>query len=166
MIRHRTKHWGTRNWNAVRGVLGDYTGGPATFQNDARFHVESDYLDQGGAPAIAYHAGVDYNGDVYIFNDGDDLTWHCDGGQNSVWYGVVFRGSAGGMTAAQRRSMRWLAKALLDGKVPGAKKLAQRRSTTHKHVNATSCPGIKGEEQYRAIFAGQGLKFWESPPKP
>jgi len=163
---HPSKRWGKRNWNAVRGVLGHYTGGPATFQNDARFHVQSNYLDQGGAPAIAYHAGIDYDGTIFIFNDGDDLTWHCDGGQNAVWYGVVFRGNATGMTFNQRRSMKWLVAALRDGKLLGAPALKQHRATTHKHVNSTSCPGVKGEEQYRSIFADQKLSFWDNPPRP
>lgn len=163
---HRTKRWEHRNWSGVRGVLGHYTGGPATFQADARYHVLGPYLSPTGAPAIAYHAGIDYNGDVYIFNNGVDITWHCNGGQNTVWYGVVFRGNATGMTLAQRRSMRWLVAAINDGKLLGAPKLVQHRATTHRHVNATSCPGVKGEAQYRAIFAARKLAWWENPPRP
>lgn len=165
--RHRSKNWGKRPWSGVRGVLGHYTGGPASFQADAQFHVRSNYLSAGGAPAIAYSAGIDYDGTIYVFNDHDDLTWHCDGGQNAVWYGVVFRGAAGGMTLAQRRSMRWLVKKLKSGGlVKGMPALAQKRATTHQHVNSTSCPGVKGEAQYRDVFSQNGYSFWNNPPRP
>lgn len=153
--RHRSRRWGTRSKDAIVAKLGHYTGGPASFVADARFHVESNYLDQGGAPAIAYTLGVDKDGTLFVFNEWADVTWHCDGGHNTDTLGVVFRGAAEGPTLAQRKTLRWLWDHLAAGTFkPFAGEAAWPRlvrSTTHRHVNSTSCPGEKGEAFYRSI---------------
>jgi hypothetical protein len=149
--RHRTKRWGTRVRGEIVAKLGHYTGGPASFQSDAGFHVNSDYLDQGGAPAIAYTLGIDKDGTIFVFNPWNAITWHCDGGKNTVTLGIVFRGAAEGPTLAQRRSLKWLWKALEQGTLGFDFPPMPVASTTHQHVNSTSCPGVKGEAFYRSI---------------
>jgi hypothetical protein len=164
MVRHKTRRWGKRNWANVDYILGHYTGNMVPFQNDASFHVNTGYLSPGGAPAIAYGIGVDVNGVVYIFNEHDDLTWHCNGGRNTNTLGIVFQGNADGMTLAQRKAIDWLVKRLRDGKLGyGYPKMNHRKATTHRHVKATSCPGETGESQYRKIFAAAGLAFDINP---
>lgn len=150
--RHPSRTWDKRT--AVRAVVGHYTGGPASFLADARFHVQSSYLTAGGAPAIAYAIGVDKDGALFVFNDWQDVTWHCDGGQNTATLGIVFRGGAEGPTLAQRRTLAWLIRALASGtfRPTSADKVWPRIEllTTHRHVRATSCPGERGEAFYRA----------------
>ena len=151
---------GPGQWQ-VRGVpygkLGHHTGGPGSFVADARFHTQSSYLTAGGAPALAYHVGIDADGSVLVFNDWRYLTWHCDGGQNQRWLGVVLRGNTdrGSLTAAQRRSLRWLWARLEAGTFRPFKAEAPwpqlLPSTTHRHVNSTSCPGTPGEALYRQL---------------
>jgi hypothetical protein len=164
MVRHSAKRWGKRSWGGVDYVLGHYTGNLVPFARDAQFHVKTNYLSPGGAPAIAYHIGIDVSGVVYIFNQHDDLCWHCNGGRNTNTLGIVFMGNHGGMTAAQRKSMDWLVKKLRDGKLGyGYPKLAHKGATTHRHAKPTSCPGDLGEQQYRKIFASAGLIFDTTP---
>lgn len=153
--RHSTRTWGTRTAAEITAKLGHYTGGPASFLSDANFHVNSDYLDKGGAPAIAYTLGIDKDGTLFVFNDWRSVTWHCDGGHNTDTLGIVFRGAAEGPSAAQKATLRWLWKNLAGGtfqpfnKEPAWPKLIP--STTHQHVNSTSCPGVSGEAFYRSI---------------
>lgn len=154
---HHSRHWGKRTASEIVAKLGHYTGGPASFLADAHFHVETDYLDVGGAPAIAYTLGVDKDGTLYVFNDWTSITWHCDGGHNTDTLGVVFRGAAEGPTRAQQMTLRWLWKQLEAGtfKPFNDENVWPRlvRSTTHRHVNATSCPGDEGEAFYRQASA-------------
>jgi peptidoglycan hydrolase-like protein with peptidoglycan-binding domain len=157
--RHPYKKWGKRSRGAILALLGHYTGGPASFIADARFHVRTDYLDEGGAPALAYAIGIDKSGDVYVFNDFDDVTWHCDGGRNTVTLGIVFRGGAEGPNLAQRRALKWVYKALVTGTFGYGYPKMPNLTTTHRHVKATSCPGNVGEEFYRAIARELGLRF-------
>lgn len=151
--RHRYKQWGSRG--PVEIVVGHYTGGPASFQADARFHVFSDYLDEGGAPAIAYALGVDKDGALFVFNDWRAITWHVDAGKNTITLGVVFRGAAEGPTLAQRKTLSWLWARLQAGTfqpVKGEPAWPQIAvTTTHRHVKATSCPGVLGERFYRSV---------------
>lgn len=159
-----TKRWGQRTPATIRYVIGHYTGGPGSFLADAHFHVESPYLSPGGAPAIAYGLGVDYNGDLYVFNDAADITWHC--AWNTLTSGVVFRGGAEGMTRAQERTMAWLlhnAPAGALAKYGWPADAWPSSASTHRHVKDTSCPGEVGEAQYRALFAEAGLRWAESP---
>lgn len=152
---HAARNWEPRAASEIRAKLGHYTGGPASFLSDANFHVHSDYLTKGGAPAIAYHLGVDKDGTLFVFNDWNLITWHCDGGHNTDTLGVVFRGGAEGPTVAQRKTLTWLWKQLAAGTFrPAAHEGVWPRlqaSTTHQHVNATSCPGVKGEAFYRSV---------------
>ena len=148
---HPARDWQKRTFGQVRAIVGHYTGGPASFVADARFHVLSDYLTAGGAPALAYHIGVDKDGTVFVFNEFTDVTWHCDGGRNTETVGIVFRGGAEGPTLAQKRSLRWVVSALEAGTFGyGYPKLAVY-VTTHRHIKPTSCPGEPGEAFYRSI---------------
>lgn len=159
-----SRRWSVRPTSAIRFVIGHYTGGGGSFLADARFHVESPYLSAGGAPAIAYGLGVDYDGTLYVFNDADQVTWHC--GWNTATSGVVFRGGAEGMTAAQERTLAWLFK---QGPAGALAKVGWPASawpdafSTHQHVRATSCPGVKGEVQYRALSDAAGFRWAHDP---
>lgn len=154
---HPWKKWGSRP--VIEAAVGHYTGGPASFVADANFHVKSSYLDTGGAPALAYHLGVDKDGTLFLFNDWQAITWHTDGGKNTVTLGVVFRGGTEGPTAAQAKTLRWLLRQLEAGTFqpvktePAWPKIVV--TTTHRHVKATSCPGERGEVFYRANPAGR-----------
>jgi putative peptidoglycan binding protein/N-acetylmuramoyl-L-alanine amidase-like protein len=147
--------WSRRIAKKIVAKLGHYTGGPGSFLGDARFHTGSSYLTAGGAPALAYHIGVDKDGTLMIFNGWDEITWHCDGGHNGDTLGIVFRGGSEGPSLAQRRTLTWLWKQLGAGTFRPfkAEKIWPRLvpSTTHRHVNSTSCPGEKGEAFYRSI---------------
>lgn len=153
------RSWGKRSRSSIKAILGHYTGGPASFLADAHFHVDTDYLAAGGAPAIAYHLGVDRDGTVYVFNDFDSVTWHCDGGHNTDTLGIVFRGGAEGPSTAQRKSLEWLVRALAHGTLGYSYPEMPDVLTTHRHVNATSCPGELGEAFYRATARKLGLAF-------
>lgn len=161
---HAWKRWDLRPSGRLRYKLGHYTGNDVSFINDARFHVTTDYLDEGGAPSIAYGIGVDTDGTVLVFNDPTVTTWHCDGGFNSYTYGIAFRGGTRGPSAVQRRSLRWLYRALEAGFEP---RKGERwaplpaRDTVHRKVSATSCPGDVGERFYRSI----SLDFHDSPTR-
>jgi len=154
---HPSRNWSVRPLGAIRFLIGHYTGGPASFHNDALFHVRSSYLSRGGAPRIAYHLGVDYDGTILVFNDPEDWTWHC--GWNHATVGIVFRGSSEGPTAAQKRSLRWLIPKLEQGTF-GYDYPPVELGSTHRHVNTTSCPGELGEAFYRATF-----RRWVDNPK-
>jgi len=163
---HAWKRWSTRQSSTVTTIIGHYTGGAGSFLADARFHVESPYLDEGGAPAIAYAIGVDLDGTVYVFNDARDVTWHCDGGRNTDTIGIVFRGGAEGMTPAQERSMAWLLDAAQAGKLEKYGHPASfwpKRLSTHRHVKPTSCPGERGEAQYEAHARKLGYRWTTTP---
>lgn len=153
--RHPSRRWDSRRAQMIRGALGHYTGGQASFVADARFHVTSSYLTRGGAPAIAYTLGVDKDGTLYVFNDWRHVTWHCDGGQNTYWLGVVFRGAAEGPTLAQRRTLTWLWRQLEAGTFQPTQAEPpwprMRDTTVHRKVTATSCPGDRGEAFYRQV---------------
>lgn len=153
--RHASRTWDRRTVSELHTKLGHYTGGPASFVSDANFHVHSDYLTKGGAPAIAYTLGIDKDGTLFVFNEWYSVTWHCDGGHNTDTLGIVFRGAAEGPTAAQRQTLKWLWKQLSGGNFQPFKKEAKWPrlvpSTTHQHVNSTSCPGVSGEAFYRGI---------------
>lgn len=156
---HPWKRWGSRH--GVDIVVGHHTGGPASFIADARFHVQSSYLDTGGAPALAYTLGVDLDGTLFVFNDWQSVTWHCDGGKNTVTLGIVARGNtdATRMPAAQRKTLSWLLRQLAAGTFQPIKSEPRwpkiRVTTTHRHVKATGCPGAVGETFYRANPAGR-----------
>jgi len=161
---HAWKRWDPRPAGSLRYKLGHYTGNEVPFINDASFHVRTDYLDQGGAPSIAYGAGVDRSGAVLVFNDPWVTTWHCDGGFNSYTYGIAFQGGTSGPNAAQRKTLRWLYRELERGFSPrkGEKwKPLPARDTVHRKVNSTSCPGDIGEAFYRRI----SLAFTDRPTK-
>lgn len=145
------RSWSKRSRSAIVALVGHYTGGPASFLADAHFHVDTDYLDEGGAPAIAYHVGVDKDGTVFVFNNFDSVTWHCDGGRNTVTLGIVFRGGAEGPSGAQRKSLEWVVKALTSGTFGYGYPAMPKLVTTHRHIRATSCPGEPGEAWYRKI---------------
>lgn len=158
-LTHPWKRWASRA--DVDIVVGHHTGGPASFQADARFHVQSSYLDQGGAPALAYTLGVDLDGTLFVFNDWQSVTWHCDAGKNTVTLGIVARGDTDvtKMPAAQRKTLSWLLRQLGAGtfqpvvREPRWPRIAV--TTTHRHVKATGCPGRVGETFYRANPAGR-----------
>lgn len=150
---HATRQWETRIATLIVCKLGHYTGGPASFVADANFHVHSDYLTRGGAPAIAYALGVDKDGTLLVFNDWRSVTWHCDGGHNTDTLGVVWRGGSEGPNLAQKNTLRWLW-AQLDAatfKPFGEQWPRLTVATTHRHVNSTTCPGERGERFYRSI---------------
>lgn len=153
---HPYKTWRSRSH--VEAVVGHYTGGPASFVADANFHVKSSYLDAGGAPALAYHLGVDKDGTLFVFNDWQSITWHARSA-NTKGLGVVFRGGSEGPTAAQAKTLRWLLRQIAAGTFQPVK--AEPRwpkiavTTTHRHITATSCPGERGEVFYRANPAGR-----------
>lgn len=159
-----SRRWSQRSLSQITTTVGHYTGGGGTFLADARFHVTSPYLSAGGAPAIAYGLGVDYDGALYVFNDAADITWHC--GWNTPSIGVVFRGGADGMTKAQERTMAWL---LANGPAGALERYGWPAdafpsvATTHRHVRATSCPGEVGEAQYRRLYADAGLRWTTTP---
>lgn len=156
---HRYKQWGSRS--DVDIVVGHHTGGPGSFIADARFHVLSNYLTNGGAPALAYHLGVDLDGTLFVFNDWQDITWHCDGGKNTPTLGITARGNtdATRMPAAQRKTLSWLLRQLETGTFQPVKTEPRwpriAVTTTHRHVKATGCPGEVGERFYRANPAGR-----------
>lgn len=151
---HTSKKWGTRSIVAIRSLLGHYTGNAIPFVNDARFHVNSSYLDAGGAPALAYTIGVDKEGKVDVFNDWSSVTWHCDGGFNTATLGIVFQGGEEGPNAAQKKALTLLVEALRAGTFTVGNDAWPKMDlplTTHRHVNSTSCPGTKGETFYRSL---------------
>lgn len=156
---HRSRRWEKRRIDQIRAKLGHHTGGPGSFVADARFHVNADYLTKGGAPAIAYAIGVDLDGTILVFNDWNSVTWHCDGGHNTDTLGIVVRGNTdrGTLTRAQRRSLAWLWKALSNGDFGFGYPKMPATSTTHRHVNSTSCPGEPGEKLYRSV-SGQHFR--------
>jgi hypothetical protein len=163
--------WGHRGLAQIKGWCGHYTGGQGSFLGDAIFHTTSDYLTDGGAPALAYHAGSDKDGTLRVFNPITRITWHCDGGQNTDWIGLVFIGASEGPSVAQDKTMAYLTARLKDGRdatlnalleIPGGG-LGARQATTHQHVKATSCPGNPGEALYRRLAAEQGLRFADNP---
>ena len=161
-----SKTWASRSVGTITTVIGHYTGGLGSFLADAHFHVESPYLSAGGAPAIAYGLGVDLDGTLYVFNEADQVTWHCDGGRNTDTVGLVFRGAEGGMTTAQQRTMRWLFAQAPAGALdrygwPAA--AFPLRLSTHRHVKATSCPGEVGEAQYAALARECGWAWTTNP---
>lgn len=153
--KHPTRSWDIRSAGQIIAKLGHYTGGPASFVSDANFHVNSGYLSPGGAPALAYTLGIDKDGTLFVFNEWRSVTWHCDGGKNTATLGIVFRGGAEGPTLAQKKTLKWLWHQLDSGTFkpfktePAWPKLVL--STTHRHVNSTSCPGESGENYYRNI---------------
>lgn len=136
--RHPRRRWGRRPPNALRYFVGHYTGGPGSFVADARFHVYSPYLSPGGAPAIAYAIGVDLDGTVFVFNDWNEVTWHC--GWNIPTLGVAGRGG-GAFTRPQRRSLKWVYRALQEGTFGFGYPRLALAGTVHRHVTPTSCPG-------------------------
>lgn len=152
---HKTRHWDRRLPGDLRAKLGHYTGGPASFLADAGFHVNSGYLSPGGAPAIAYTLGIDKDGTLFVFNNWWEVTWHCDGGHNTDTLGIVFRGASEGPTLPQKQTLKWLWKQIANGTFQPVKGEAKWPrlipSTTHRHVNSTFCPGVKGEAFYRSI---------------
>lgn len=154
---HHSKRWATRDASQITMKVGHYTGGPASFLADASFHVRSGYLDDGGAPAIAYHLGVDKDGTLLVFNHWNVVVWHCDGGRNTDTLGIVFRGASEGPNAAQKRTLRWLWRQLEGGAFQPFKSEPPWprvvRSSTHRHIRSTSCPGEKGEAFYLSISA-------------
>jgi hypothetical protein len=150
---HPSRRWDGRALSAIKAQLWHHTGGPATFLADARFHVTSSYLARGGAPAIAYTLGIDRSGTLYVFNDPTSVTWHCDGGHNSDTLGVVILGNLQSTppTLAQKRTAVWLMRALEQGTFApfGGRWPRLTRTTTHRHVNSTTCPGDAGERFIR-----------------
>jgi hypothetical protein len=153
--RHPTKRWDRRDRAAIKHVCGHYTGNSIPFLSDARFHVTSDYLDEGGAPAIAYCLGVDKEGTLFVFNDWQDVVWHCNNGFNTSTLGIVFQGGKEGPNAAQRRVLRWLFKNLRSGKFEAKRgerwPAFPKATTVHRRVNSTTCPGDKGEDFYASL---------------
>lgn len=152
--RHASRRWGRRSILSLRHLCGHYTGNLSSFLADARFHVYSSYLTRGGAPAIAYTIGVERNGDIRVFNDWHDITWHCDGGKNTSTLGIVFLGDARGPTTAQKRALKWLIPALRNGTFKVGRETWPRMNlplTSHRHITSTSCPGDKGERFFRSL---------------
>lgn len=151
---HKMRRWDTRSIVQIKYLLGHYTGNLSTFLADANYHVFTDYLSVGGAPAIAYGIGIERDGDILVFNDWHDVTWHCDGGFNTATLGFVFLGDEGGPNFAQRRSLRWLIPALRDGRFRVAGILWPKMDlplTSHRRVKKTGCPGDKGEDFFRSL---------------
>lgn len=144
--RHRSRRWTKRTSASLQFFVGHYTGGPGSFQADARFHVNSGYLSADGAPALAYHIGVDVDGTVFVFNDWNDVTWHC--AWNTPCVGITGRGG-GHFTRAQKASLKWVYQALRTGKFYGYPRL-DLVGTVHRHITATSCPG-PNEPFYRTL---------------
>jgi hypothetical protein len=145
--RHRKRRWAQRSLVHLQFFVGHYTGGPGSFLADARFQVTSPYLSRGGAPAIAYHIGVDLDGTVFVFNSVTDITWHC--AWNTRCLGIVGRGG-GAFTLAQRNSLRWVYKALQAGTFGHGYPKLELTGTVHRHVTPTSCPG-PNEPFYRTL---------------
>lgn len=159
---HPSRRWGTRSVQMLKGVLGHHTGGPASFFADARFHVFSSYLTSGGAPGLAYPLTVDLDGEIGVWANPADLTWHARGA-NTRWLGAVMRGNldAGPPTLEQRIAMAELLKRLGDGtfKVGNETWPKLPTGTIHRLATPTSCPGKHGEPLYRQWFR----RFDENP---
>ncbi len=149
------RRWGKRPTVGLY-LVGHYTGGLATFQQDARYHQDG----QGWA-YLSYHLGVDVDGNVLVINRPDDWTWHARG-LNWRGVGLSFVGNEAGPNAAQRKALEWLIPRLLDGSF-GYGFPALNVMTTHRHAAAidpgyaTSCPGDNGEEFYRRV-AGKAFR--------
>lgn len=162
---HPTYRWRKRTVAQIEGICGHYTGGLGSFQADAHFHVTSDYLVTGGVESIAYGFGVDKDGTVYVFNDATDLTYHCDGGQNTRLAGIVFRGASEGPSSMQKRALKLLLQGMRQGAFEkyGWPALRGRFLTTHRHVKATTCPGEPGEDYYRLVADYLSIPFVANP---
>ena len=152
--KHAWKKWGTRKRADIMCKVWHFTGNAIPFLADAKFHVFSDYLDQGGAPALAYTIGVPKNGTIEVFNNWQDITWSCR--WNTPSLNIAFQGGEEGPNALQKRAIRWVKGELENGtfkpfKDEPAWPMMPRSDTTHMHVTATACPGTRGEAFYRSI---------------
>lgn len=155
---HPWRDWDKRGVAGLKPV-GHHTGGPASFMADASFHVNSNYLTAGGAPALAYHLTIDLDGEVGVWNNPEDYTWHARGG-NASGVGISVRGNLnnGPMTRAQKIALKELIRQLDAGtfKVNGrtwGPKLPANGGRVHLDYGGTSCPGTYGVPVYRMLFA-------------
>ena len=162
---HPSKTWGFRPISSILGFCGHYTGGHASFQAYSAMHVFGTRLSSTGAPALAYHLAIDFDGTLFVVNDPTDRTWHA-GPANSRWIGLNFNGSSEGMTPAQYEAMDWLLEHGPKGALAPFGWPADafpKVMSSHRHFTPTACPGDRGEAQYKALAAKHGYRFDPNP---
>ncbi|MBC8551507.1 MAG: N-acetylmuramoyl-L-alanine amidase, partial [Candidatus Brocadiales bacterium] len=77
---HPTRKWGTRSLDNLEHIAVHHVGSAnATFESIAKYHSmpgPQNHLSAKGAPGIAYHYGIDRDGECYHLNNDSALCWH------------------------------------------------------------------------------------------
>ena len=134
--KHPSKRYGTRGLHQVKNIVIHHSAvdGKSPWQI-ARFHVESNHLDTGGAPAIAYHFYITERGKIYQTNPLDAVSWHVKN-HNTESIGICLSGNFDNHppTKEQKRSLKRLTKVL-------KRQFPQSRVLQHKDLRPTNCAG-------------------------
>lgn len=172
---HTERKWARRALSDIRGVVFHQAAGVTTAIAAARYHIGPNHLSPDGCPGICYTIFVEPDGQAYLCNDFEDITWSQGSGVvpiegtrgNTNYVSVCFGGDFSGPgypghgdpTKAQIETAGKLWAYLRD-----TLKLAPDALYGHFDFGKPACPGtvlceLIGEIR---IAANKGLKLPES----
>lgn len=138
--RHASRVYPTRDTSIIRGRVWHHTAtsSTATWRNIAYGHVSG--REWAG---IAYHRGIDSEGNIAILNDLSVISNHTQG-YNTRWCGLVLLGNyhTNDLSPAMKASIETL-RGLMDN-------AGIRDELLHLETKATACPGKYAAAHLRA----------------
>lgn len=89
LVTHITKEYGTRNLKDSLYITIHCSAGPKNqkIENIAAYHV-----NDRGWPGVGYHSAINYDGDIFLLNDLEKVTYH-NAGENTISIGICFIGN-------------------------------------------------------------------------
>lgn len=127
-----------RDTAAIEGIIVHHTAtNGQSLKTIAQFHVATR-----GWPGIAYHYAIGWDGQVYLLNSEDRLTYHAQG-WNTRTIGIVFVGT---YTDRPPTDAAWAAFMRLVSDI--GERRCIRYVKGHRDTKATACPG---DSLYRMV---------------
>ena len=150
---HKTKRWKQRNLTDIKGVVFHQTLGDQTFQQINKYHIsDNNHLSATGCPHICYAVYVDKNGEIFLCNNFEDITWSQGGivrpfqewKANKNYLGICFQGdfSGGNHIGSQEPTLAQLNSAIkIWDWLSELLHLSQMDLFGHYHFGKPACPG-------------------------
>jgi|APSaa5957512622_1039677.scaffolds.fasta_scaffold00250_10 hypothetical protein len=145
---HETRKWAKRSLSRIDKIIVHQALCTTSAKSINKYHItpaENNHLSKDGAPHIAYHYAIDFNGDALFCNSHTDVTWHCKG-KNTSSLGIVvcgdfdYPGQTKVSEAPSKKQMKNLKKLL--NYLKKEFNLKDQDVYGHCDFGKPSCPGI------------------------
>jgi len=105
LARHKTKVWKQRNLSDIKGVVFHQALCDSTLEQVNKYHISNNnHISVSGCPRICYAVWIDKEGEAFLCNNLEDITWSQGGMSrpfpkwqaNTNYVGVCFQGDFSG----------------------------------------------------------------------